>query len=56
MDSKEGKSSYMLLNKSFDSAKRARLRLKLESMSLRDVPLEERRAEAEKPLFLIRYE
>ncbi|MCW4008280.1 MAG: hypothetical protein NWF09_06325 [Candidatus Bathyarchaeota archaeon] len=28
----------------------------LEIVSLRDVPLEERRKEAEKPLFLIRYE
>lgn len=28
----------------------------LEIISLRDVPLEERRKEAEKPLFLIRYE
>ncbi|MGD0996290.1 MAG: hypothetical protein ABR909_12300 [Candidatus Bathyarchaeia archaeon] len=48
--------SCMLLNKNFDRAKRGRLSQKLECISLRDVPLEVRREEAKKPLFLIRYE
>ncbi len=47
-----------------DSESRVRLRKRvveepfevLEIVSLRDVPLEERRKEAEKPLFLTRYE
>ena len=55
MDYQNEKSS-MLLNKNFDRAKRGRLSEKLESISLRDVPLEDRRKEAKKPLFLIRYE
>jgi hypothetical protein len=33
-----------------------RLSEMLETASLRDVPLEERRKEAEKPLYLVRYE
>ena len=52
----QNEKSCMLLNKNFDGAKRARFRQKLESMSLRDVPLADRREEAKKPLFLIRYE
>ena len=47
----------MLLNKNFDRAKRERLSEKLELVvALKDVPLEVRRKEAKKPLFLIRYE
>ena len=45
------------LNKTFDRAKRERLSEKLELVvALKDVPLEDRRKEAKKPLFLIRYE
>ncbi len=55
MDYQNEKSSS-LLNKNFDRAKRVHLSQKLESVSLRDVPLEDRRKEAKKPLFLIRYE
>jgi hypothetical protein len=46
MDYPNGKAGYS--KKVFDS--------KLEQMSLKDVPLEVRRQEAEKPLFLTRYE
>jgi hypothetical protein len=35
---------------------KARLSEILENASLKDVPLEERRKEAQKPLYLIRYE
>ncbi|MGD0203141.1 MAG: hypothetical protein ABSC20_04460 [Candidatus Bathyarchaeia archaeon] len=55
MDYQNEKSS-MPLNKNFDRAKRGRLSQKLESISLRDVSLKDRRKEAKKPLFLIRYE
>ena len=55
MDYQNEKSSTSL-NKNFDRAKRERLSEKLESISLKDVPLEDRRKEAKKPLFLIRYE
>jgi hypothetical protein len=34
----------------------AGLRLKVETVSLKNVPLEERRKEAQKPLYLVRYE
>ncbi|MGA3291010.1 MAG: hypothetical protein ABSD42_12315 [Candidatus Bathyarchaeia archaeon] len=47
----------MLLHKNLDGAKRRRLSEKLELVvALKDVPLEVRRKEAKKPLFLIRYE
>jgi hypothetical protein len=49
MDSQEGKLNRFLQN----------IKLKdenLENVSLKDVPLEDRRKEAEKPLFLTRYE
>ena len=46
----------MLLNKNFDSVRRGHSSEKLECISLRDVPLADRRKEAKKPLFLIRYE
>ena len=56
MDYQNDKSS-MMLNKNNDKAKRERLIEKLEfTVALRDVPLEVRRKEAKKPLFLIRYE
>ena len=55
MDYQNEKSSTSL-NKNFDRAKRGRLSQKLESISLRDVSLKDRRKEAKKPLFLIRYE
>ena len=45
-----------VLKKNFDKAKRERLGKKLEFVSLKDVPLEDRRKEAKKPLFLTRYE
>jgi hypothetical protein len=42
--------------KNFDRAKRENLSKKLEFVSLNDAPLEDRRKEAKKPLFLTRYE
>jgi hypothetical protein len=49
--------SYTLLNKNLDGAKRGRLSEKFEVVvALKDVPLKERRKEAKKPLYLIRYE
>ena len=45
-----------VFKKNFDRAKRERLSENLESISLKDVPLEDRRKEAKKPLFLVRYE
>jgi hypothetical protein len=56
MDYQNEKSSASL-NKNFDRAKRERLSEKLELVvALKDVPLEDRRKEAKKPLFLVRYE
>jgi len=56
MDYQNEKSS-VLLNKNLDGANRGCLREKLELVVvLKDVPLEVRRKEANKPLFLIRYE
>jgi hypothetical protein len=52
----QNEKASMLLNKNFDRAKRERLSEKLDFTSLRDVSLEARRKEANKPLFLIRYE
>jgi hypothetical protein len=43
-------------SKGFDRMKREGFGEKLKYISLRDVPLEARREEARKPLFLIRYE
>jgi len=55
MDYQNEKSS--MLNKNFDRAKRERFCEKIELVvALKDVPLEVRRKEAKKPLFLIRYE
>jgi len=45
-----------VFKKNFDRAKRERLAEKLRYISLKDVPLEDRRKEAKKPLFLARYE
>jgi hypothetical protein len=45
-----------VLKKTFDRVEREPLGEKLENESLRDMPLEDRRKEAKKPLFLIRYE
>jgi len=45
-----------VFKKNFDKAKRERLAEKLRYISLKDVPLEDRRKEAKKPLFLTRYE
>jgi hypothetical protein len=45
-----------VLKENFGRAKRELLSEKLESISLKDVPLSARRKEAKKPLFLIRYE
>ena len=45
-----------VFKKNFDKAKSERLGGKLEFVSLKDVPLEDRRKEAKKPLFLTRYE
>ncbi len=56
MDCQNEKSS-MLLNKDLDGAKKGCLSHKLNlAIALKDVPLEVRRKEAKKPLFLIRYE
>ena len=56
MDYQNEKSS-VLLNKNLDGVKRGCLSEKLELVvALKDVPLEVRRKEAKKPLFLIRYE
>jgi len=44
------------LRRSFDKARRGPLAKKLASISLKDIPLETRRKEARKPLFLTRYE
>jgi hypothetical protein len=44
-----------LLKKKFVE-KRERLGRKLQTVSLRDIPLDVRREEAKKPLFLTRYE
>jgi hypothetical protein len=52
----QNEKSGIVLNKNFDRAKRGRLSQKLKCISLRDVSLEDRRKEAKKPLFLIRYE
>ena len=54
MDYRNQKSS--VLKENFDGAKRDLLGEELESTSLRDVPLEDRRKEAKKPLYLVRYE
>ena len=45
-----------LLKKNFTNSKGKLLVEELEHVSLKDVPLEERRKEAKKPLFLTRYE
>jgi len=51
------KEKSVLLQKNFqDRLNRERLREKLEFASLKEVPLEVRRKEAKKPLFLTRYE
>jgi hypothetical protein len=61
MGSRVRKSKRSLLDKElrFSSAKGTtaeRLGEMLENVSLKNVPLEERRKEAQKPLFLTRYE
>ena len=45
-----------VLKENFEGAKRGLLSVELECASLRDVPLEDRRKEAKKPLYLVRYE
>jgi hypothetical protein len=53
----QSEESYLLLNKNCDGAKRGHFSEKFEIVvALKDVPLEKRRKEAKKPLFLIRYE
>jgi|WetSurSiteA1Bulk_404760.scaffolds.fasta_scaffold951180_1 hypothetical protein len=54
MDGQNPKSC--LLKNSFEDDKTQRLDGKLLAVSLRDIPLEVRRKEAKKPLFLKRYE
>jgi hypothetical protein len=54
MDGQNQKSC--LLKNNFEDDKTQRLGGKLQAVSLRDIPLEVRRKEAKKPLFLIRYE
>ncbi|MGD0451388.1 MAG: hypothetical protein ABSA79_10100 [Candidatus Bathyarchaeia archaeon] len=45
-----------LIRENFYGTKKERLHRKPENVSLKDMPLEDRRKEANKPLFLIRYE
>ena len=54
MDGQNPKSC--LLKNSFEDDKTQRLAGKLVAVSLRDIPLEVRRKEAKKPMFLKRYE
>ena len=54
MDSQNEKSNIAKNNS--HGAKREKLSKALVYLSLKDVPLEDRRREAKKPLFLIRYE
>jgi len=54
MDYRTEKSST--LKKTSDSLESEPLNEKLGFISLKDVPLEDRRKEAKKPLYLIRYE
>lgn len=60
MGSRVRKSRRTKLDREYDVRLRKRVVKEhfevLEIVSLRDVPLEERRKEAEKPLFLTRYE
>ena len=53
MDYQNEKSNYT--PKNLDKIKNERLREKL-MVSLKDMPIETRREEAKKPLFLVRYE
>ena len=46
----------LLIRQNFHGAKKERLRRKSDNISLKNMPLETRRKEANKPLFLIRYE
>ena len=48
--------SSLFLKKNFDGVVTEGLNEKFELVSLKDVPLEVRREEAKKPLFLTRYE
>ena len=53
----QNQKSNILLHKNLDGAKREYSRKDLEMVvALKDVPLEVRRKEAKKPLFLSRYE
>jgi hypothetical protein len=54
MDYQNEKSS--LVKKNFDRVKGENLNIKLSTGSLKDMSLEDRRKEAQKPLFLTRYE
>jgi hypothetical protein len=54
MDYQNEKTS--LTKKNFDSVKGENLGTKLKTGSLKDMPLDARRKEAQKPLFLTRYE
>ncbi|HUK84891.1 MAG TPA: hypothetical protein VLU95_03420 [Candidatus Acidoferrum sp.] len=54
MDYQSEKSN--LTQKDFDKLKKESLNEKLTILSIKDIPLEKRREEAKKPLFLIRYE
>ena len=55
MDYQNGKSKF-LKKANFANAKRGYVAERFEQVSLKDVPLEDRRKEAKKPLFLTRYE
>ncbi len=55
MDYQNGKSKF-LKKANFANGKRGYVVERLERVSLKDVPLEDRRKEAKKPLFLTRYE
>ncbi len=55
MDDRSQNSS-VALKRDFDKVKRERFGEKFEYVSLSEVPLEDRRRQAKKPLFLTRYE
>lgn len=56
MGSRVRKSKSSLLDKAKKETIEEQLDAALENISLKNVPLEERRREAQKPLFLTRYE
>jgi hypothetical protein len=52
----QNEKSRVLKKTKFPNSKREHVVERLEQVSLKDVPLEDRRKEAKKPLFLARYE